>query len=462
MYYSHYGLNGPPFPITPSRDLIYMSVSHREAYATLEWALHDANGFALIVGEPGTGKSSLISALLQTERDGILIICRRQPLAFTELLQSVAAELDINVAGVSLNGLARLIKNRAASLNSRVVLIFDEAQGLDDATLERLRLFADDTADASRPIQLILVAHPELRARLKQPTLRSLDQRIVTRAELRPLRRGEMHEYVDHRLRLCGATADRLFTAPALRTIVRQSRGIPRLINLICHNALILAYAAGSTRVNYRKVRTAADEYKGGGVRTGVEPLRRLLNRCASLRPLLQRPAQRPVFVASILTLLLLPSGLQSDIHERLFSRYAVAVQPSSSDLSETVLVPAAPPAAPASVARDAAQTVLSGTLQSHIVVAPADAPARQPAGENPVPPSDPTQITTAAPPTANDDAIRTVVIHEGDTLYSVARANFGSDDPEVIRRLLAVNPQLPDANVIHPGQVIQMPPVSR
>ena len=182
MYYSHYGLNGAPFPITPSRDLIYMSAAHREAYATLEWALYDANGFALVVGEPGTGKSSLLSALLQTERDGIRIICRRQPLAFADLLPAIAEELGINVAGASLNGLARLIKSKTATLSARVVLIFDEAQGFDDATLEQLRLFADDTLETARPIQLIFVAHPELRARHRAAEFRysATDQSFVS------------------------------------------------------------------------------------------------------------------------------------------------------------------------------------------------------------------------------------------------------------------------------------------
>jgi type II secretory pathway predicted ATPase ExeA len=118
MYYSHYGLKGPPFPVTPGHDLIYLSRGHREALATLEWALRDPNGFALVTGEPGAGKSSLVAALCQSRHEGVVIVHLKQPVAYPDLLKAVTRELEIRVATSNPVELARLIRLRVEALNA--------------------------------------------------------------------------------------------------------------------------------------------------------------------------------------------------------------------------------------------------------------------------------------------------------------------------------------------------------
>src|SRR5437870_10112599 len=143
MYYRHYGLKLPPFSVRPSRGSIYMSSAHREAFAALQWGLRDANGFALIAGEPGTGKTSLVITLLETQPDDVKIINLSQTQSFPEILSAIAAVLEIKLLNISTSELTHLIENQLNSLGTRLVLLFDEAQALDNSTLEQLRLFAD-------------------------------------------------------------------------------------------------------------------------------------------------------------------------------------------------------------------------------------------------------------------------------------------------------------------------------
>jgi type II secretory pathway predicted ATPase ExeA len=143
----------------------------------------------------------------------------------------------------------------------RVVLIFDEAQGLSDEVLEELRLLSNSRTNLAKSLQIVLVGQPELARRLSEPKLRALNQRIGARAMLRPLRHNEIYDYVGHYLReQQGELA--IFSRGALRTLARLSRGLPRQINLICRNSLGLAAAEGSPIVKSRHVRTAAAEYK--------------------------------------------------------------------------------------------------------------------------------------------------------------------------------------------------------
>ncbi|HZO80748.1 MAG TPA: AAA family ATPase [Candidatus Binataceae bacterium] len=267
MYYSHFGLSGPPFQLTSSPAALYMSKEHREAYAALEWGLlHESSGFTVLVGEVGTGKTTLVLAILAREYQNVRPIYLNNPkLSFEEMLKVILKQL----------GLKAQRRSRLADLEAfggfllelpageRVVIIIDEAQDLSDETMEQLRLLSNSGKPDEKQLHFLFVGQPELLRRLSSPSLRQLDQRIGARSVLNPLQSGEVREYIDQRLQACGGSAKRVFRSGALRQIVRHSAGIPRRINVLCHNAMLLAYSANAPLVDAQMVQAAVTEYDG-------------------------------------------------------------------------------------------------------------------------------------------------------------------------------------------------------
>ncbi len=266
MYYQHFGLNGPPFQFTPSPAMVYMSQTHREGMAALEWGLmHESSGFSLLVGESGTGKTTLIASLLSRQYQRLHLVYVTNPrLDFPDVLRLILTQLGIETAGLSkgqmLDALGRFLG--ALRPAERVAIIFDEAQGLSDDALEELRLLSNYGRPGENQLQLILAGQPELLRRLMAPNLRQFNERIGARTLLVPLDASETLEYIDYRLRSKGGSAAKIFKPKALKFIVAASAGIPRRVNVLCHNAMLLAYAAGAGQVTLKMAREAVAEYQ--------------------------------------------------------------------------------------------------------------------------------------------------------------------------------------------------------
>ncbi len=267
MYYTHFGLNRPPFQLTSSPAALYMSKGHREAYSALEWGLlHESSGFTVLVGEVGTGKTTLVLAILAQQYQRVHPIYLSNP----KLTIEESVKLILKQVGIKGQRRSRLADLEAfdrflCALPSgeRVVLIIDEAHQLSDETMERLRLLSNGGKPDEKQLHFVFVGQPELLRRLRSPSLRQLDQRIGARSVLYPLQSAEVYDYIERRLSGCGGGATRVFTPSALRQIVRHSRGIPRRINVLCHNAMLRAYAAGAAQVDSPTVQAAVTEYDG-------------------------------------------------------------------------------------------------------------------------------------------------------------------------------------------------------
>jgi general secretion pathway protein A len=269
MYATHFGLREPPFAITPDPAYVYPSRHHQEALAHLLYGAGENGGFLQLTGEVGTGKTTLIRALLEQRLDNVdIALCLNPRLTVGELLATVCDELGVayprgeSTLKPLLDALnAHLLQAHAAG--RRTVLIIDEAQNLSREVLEQIRLLTNLETAKHKLLLIILVGQPELRQLLARPDLRQLTQRITARYHLPPLDRRETVAYIGHRLRVAGGDED-LFTPGARRAVYRRSGGIPRLINIICDRALLGAYSRGARRASARLVGQAAREVLHG------------------------------------------------------------------------------------------------------------------------------------------------------------------------------------------------------
>jgi general secretion pathway protein A len=262
VYLEHFGLTAKPFEATPDPRFLFDGPVHREALASLTYGIQERRGFVSLVGETGTGKTTLLRALLDSldasVRTALITHTTINP---KELLQMILAELEISTAGANrvemLHRLQEFLLERRGRMEL-TLLIIDEAQNLPPQVLEEVRLLTNlETADA-KLLQVILAGQPELERTLRRPALRQLRQRISVCARVGPLTLEETRQYVGHRLRVAGRRHQTLFTAAAIAALWKASGGIPRLINLVSDHSLLTAFAAGEHRVRVRFINEAA------------------------------------------------------------------------------------------------------------------------------------------------------------------------------------------------------------
>lgn len=280
MYTSFFGLGEKPFAITPDPRYLFMSERHAEALAHLLYGINEAGGFIQLTGEVGTGKTTIVRSLLERMpgHADVAVILNPQltPLQF---VLTICEELGIFVRDDDTNSLKDLVDilNKrlleAHAKGRRVVVIVDEAQNLSPQTLEQVRLLTNLETASQKLLQIILIGQPELREVLARVELRQLAQRITGRYHLAPLTRSETASYVNHRLRVAGASGE-IFTAAALREVHRLSEGVPRIINVICDRALLGAFTQEQHHIGPALVRAAASEVYG---RTFSPPWMKLL-----------------------------------------------------------------------------------------------------------------------------------------------------------------------------------------
>jgi len=269
MYSSFFGLNEKPFSITPDPRYLFMSARHGEALAHLVYGVTESGGFIQLTGEVGTGKTTLCRTLLlnRMPNNANVAVVLNPQLSAREFLQSICAELGVTVPQPE-SSIKALIDNlnmhllAAHAEGRRTILVVDEAQNLAPDVLEEVRLLTNLETSKQKLLQIILIGQPELRELLARNDLRQLAQRITGRYHLEPLSREETAQYIEHRLRVAGALGE-VFDSGAKRMVYRLSKGIPRLINVICDRALLGAYAQSRRLVTAKLVRRAAAEISG-------------------------------------------------------------------------------------------------------------------------------------------------------------------------------------------------------
>jgi len=254
MYLQHFGLLRAPFEMTPDPAFLYLGDSHQEGLATLVYGVRARKGFVMLTGEVGTGKTTLLHALLSPldpkTAAAFVFNPRLGPLDFFRVLFD---EFDIQVPCTTkaeyLIAFNKFLIDRLER-GHPTLLIVDEAQNLSAEMLEEIRLLSNLETPTSKLLQIMLVGQPELEEMLQQKELRQLRQRIVLRFRLRPFDADETEHYVQERMRLAGYTGKGVFKRSALRRLHHVTEGIPRLINVVCDGALLLCYSTGRATVD--------------------------------------------------------------------------------------------------------------------------------------------------------------------------------------------------------------------
>lgn len=270
MYHQHFGLNEAPFSIAVNPRYLFMSQRHRDALAHLLYGVSGGGGFILLTGEVGTGKTTVNRCLLEQLPDTTdLAIILNPALSAVELLATACDELKIDYpqGTESLKALTDALHRYLLDNHERgrkTVLMIDEAQHLDFDVLEQIRLLTNLETNDEKLLQIILIGQPELTEKLSRPELRQLNQRITARYNLQPLNLQETTAYIRHRLKVAGLRSGvSLFESAAVKQIHNLTRGIPRLINVLCDRALLGAYGQQRSRVNKKLIAEAAAEVFG-------------------------------------------------------------------------------------------------------------------------------------------------------------------------------------------------------
>jgi general secretion pathway protein A len=268
MYQHFYGLKKMPFNTTPDTRFFFHSEQHQEALSSLLYAVNERKGFVLLTGEIGAGKTTVCRAFLnRLDPSTKVAVITNTRLTERQLLQAVCEEFGLwipgNVGKVTLfNELNTFLIDQYRQ-GSNVVLIVDEAQNLRPEVLEEVRLISNLETERDKLIQIVLMGQPELREIMELPELKQLKQRIVLRFHLYPLSEREAQAYIFHRLKMAGADGSLKFSRKALRAVYEYSGGIPRVVNIICDNALLLGFVQETRKISEQLVREVIRDLEG-------------------------------------------------------------------------------------------------------------------------------------------------------------------------------------------------------
>ena len=274
MYLSHFGLNEPPFRITPHTEFFFSGANRGATLEALLYAITHDEGIVKVTGEVGSGKTMLCRVLVERLPKSVETIYLANPsLSRDEILHVIAADLQIESRGERVTILLRALQERLIKLYAagrRVVVLIDEAHAMPIETLEEIRLLSNLESNRHKLLQIVLFGQPELDQHLALPNMRQLKERITHSFKLEPLVRSDVESYVDFRMRAAGYRGPNVFAPPAMKLISQSSQGLTRRINILADKSLLAAFADGTHQVTAKHARAAVRDSEFGATRRGV------------------------------------------------------------------------------------------------------------------------------------------------------------------------------------------------
>jgi general secretion pathway protein A len=504
MYTHFYGFAEKPFNVTPDPKFLYLTASHREALASMMYGITERRGYIAITGEVGTGKTTLIYTLLNQLSEKVRAVCVFHPaVTFEQLLRTILSQLGIPGNGGK-DELLRAFETylRAQLAGDKIVaLIIDEAQDIPVEVLEEIRLLSNLETEKEKLLQIVFVGQPEFEKKLDSEHLRQLKQRIVMRRIIPPLTRNEIIAYIEQRLMLVGSSTADVFTAEALALICTSSRGVPRTINIICDNALLLGYGLSRKQIDDKIILEALRDMAITGKKQPADQI-------PVVAPAAYPPSAGPayatykkfaagIFLLCIVGLLVFlakefsreksvkpDAPMTGEAVQR--QRAAPApgqAQPETSpavespvpnidkkDAAET-LPPAADSKTDTKTTAPAAADVIKETPETSAPSAPEENPAQPPSEQPTEGKTYPAATATPAPPVANASAStvsfkqdikikQTATVQKGDTIYSLARKYYQSDNRTIIDLILQANPGIRNSSIIKTAERVKIPEI--
>jgi general secretion pathway protein A len=434
MYNRYFGFLESPFSITPDPRFFYANPVYLEAYANLHYGIEAKKGFIAITGEVGTGKTTLLRKLMRNLESTIhSVFIFNTDLTFDELLRVILHDLGLPAEGrerLALVDELNVYLLEQLKKGHIVCLLIDEAQNLRNESLEGLRLLSNLETDQEKLLQIVLMGQPELQAKLNQPNLRQLKQRIAVQCEILPLKREEVGSYISFRLRAAGYESKDLFHPEAFQKIALYSQGIPRLINIICDNALLIAFAASKKTISVDMIREVARD-----LRLGSEVESREANNTLT-RAALNPEAEIPVRAAS-------NRVSQPKVRRRVKAGVAIFLV-----LLGLVVV--------SSVTALRSLELLKHNFDQRVApVAPQKTISQKPGTEA----KDPQPKNAEVELKGKDQR---VIIQYGSTIYQIASDTYGANALLGMDLIKEFNPQINNLNSVYAGETLLLPALSR
>jgi type II secretory pathway predicted ATPase ExeA len=477
MFLEHYQLREQPFGVTPDPRFLYMSETHREALAALFYGVHQGQEFLALVAPPGMGKTSLLFRMMQNlDQTARSVFLFQTQCNSNEFLGYLLADMGLAANERDQQGMRAQLQQawqQNAAQGRKVVLVIDEAQGLDDTVLETVSSLADDACRGT--LQVVLAGQPQLARKLAAPGMARLSKRISMSTSLRGFDAGETRAYVEHRVRVAGGVGDKLFTVSAMELIARYSQGIPRNINNICFNALSWGYAEKLSVIDANTIEEVGKDLDLASLAASAAP--ESIEVIAPVK-ISARAPQAPVMPATLRTQ---PGGDRPGPAAAIIQ--TTAAQTRAAQHAPTLVPVAKAPTArlPGWLAvaagillvvtlaygwygrqRTSVASLVGRTQSSSAVLAAApdrglatSAPVAQGAALIAAPVA---EATDSSSPARNVAAgMRTVVVQPQQTISALCRLYLGRDDAGTLREISELN-KLPNPNHIEVGQRLILP----